>query len=263
MSNNSPLRVRRAVIPAAGRGTRMQSVSADQAKVLLPVAGQPLVVHALRDLAAAGVTEALVITSPDKPEIERRLGRSIEGIALTYGVQARPDGLADALSLAESFVAGEPFFCWLPDNVWIGSPSASAQLAAGLARVPASHGVGLHELSAADLPRFGSAGFVQTSAVPSARDLVRIDRVLAKGSPPPVRDGRVLKGFPVDLYRADLFDRIRRLRAAHAGREFDDTPLLDELAREGRLHGVVLRDGELFDCGIPDGYHAAVRRLGA
>jgi UTP--glucose-1-phosphate uridylyltransferase len=254
--------VRRAVLPAAGRGTRMAAVRGAQAKELLDLGGRPLIAHGLHDVAAAGVTQALVIVSRDKPELERTLGHDVGGVALRFAVQPRPDGLADALALAESFTDGEPFLCWLPDNVWSGAVAASVQVASALARVPTSHLVALMELPAADLSRYGSAGFVETTPVAGTRDLHRIDRVLPKGTRPAPRAATILKGFPFFLYQHDLFDRIRRERAGHAGRELDDTPILMKLAEEGRLHGVVLRGGSLFDCGIPEGYCGAVAALG-
>jgi UTP-glucose-1-phosphate uridylyltransferase len=250
------------VLPAAGRGTRMQAVRGAQAKELLAVGGRPLIVHGLRDVAAAGVTEALVVVSPDKPELERTLGPALDGVSLTFATQPRPDGLADAIALAEPFTAGAPFFCWLPDNLWSGARAASVQVAAALARLPASHLVALVELPATDLAKYGSAGFVETTPVAGATDLVRIDRVLPKGTRPAPRAATVLKGFPFFLYQPDLFERIRRERRRHAGRELDDTPILTALAEEGRLHGVVLRGGSLFDCGIPEGYRNAVAALG-
>lgn len=262
IASRSPPIVRCAVLPAAGRGTRMQEVRGGQAKELLDLGGRPLVRHGLRDVASAGITRALVVVSPDKPELARALGRSAEGVELEFVTQTRPDGLADALALAEPFTAGEPFVCWLPDNVWSGSIAASTQVAGALARVPGSHLVALLELPAADLARYGRAGFVETTPVAGVRDLHRIDRVLPKGTRPAPGATTILKGFPLLLYQPDLFDRIRRERPNHPGRELDDTPILAALAAEGRLHGVVLRGGSLFDCGIPEGYRGAVAALG-
>src|SRR5262245_1316768 len=240
----------------------MQELRGARAKELLEVGGRPLLRHGLRDVAQAGVTKALVVVSPDKPELARALGREAEGVELEYVTQPRPDGLADALSLAESFTAGEPFLCWLPDNLWSGTLAASVQASAALAHVPGSHVVALLELPVADLSRYGRAGYVESSPVAGARDLFRIDRVLPKGTPPPSGAMTVRKGFPLFLYQSDLFRRIREQRARPDGRELDDTPILAALASEGRLHGVVLRGGSLFDCGIPEGYRNAVATLG-
>jgi UTP-glucose-1-phosphate uridylyltransferase len=245
----------------------MRAVAGARAKELLPVGGRPLLAHGLHDLAAAGVTDALIVVGPDKPELARELGSRVSSVALHYVEQREPLGVADAIALAEPFAAGEPLFCWLPDNLWsprAGARSASAQLAAARTLHPDATLVGLIEVPRESLARFGSAGFVE--ATPLGPDRVRIERVLPKGSRPEAGGATVLKGFPLDLYSPDVFDRIRReraaLRASPTASELDDTPILAELAREGRLVGVVLRDGRLFDCGIPDGYRGAVEALG-
>lgn len=228
------------------------------------MAGRTLLDHALADLAAAGVEEALVVTSPAKPELAATLGTRRHGIALEYALQPDPRGLADALSLAEEFAGGEPFLCWLPDNLWSGAIAASAQLASAAALRPADHLVALLEIAGAELPRYGAAGFVDSLPEPGDGRLVRIMRVHDKGSRPPPGDPAVavLKGFPLDLWQPDLFGRIRAERGRHRGGELDDTPILQELAREGRLFGVALRGGRLFDCGIPAGLAAARAALG-
>lgn len=258
-------RVRRGVIPAAGRGTRMRVVAGEGAKELLSVGGRPLICHGIADLAASGVTEALIVTSPDKPELVTALGPSHAGVALHYAVQPQPRGLADALALAEPFTEGHPFVCWLPDNLWSGARPASAQLIAALPSVPDAHLVGLLEIAAGDVARHGAAGFVDVEPASRSPDLFRIVRVLDKGARPALSGepgATRLKGFPLDLWQPDLFDRIRALRLRHAGGELDDTPILQELAREGRLFGVALRGGRLFDCGIPEGLAAARAELG-
>src|SRR5262245_16086119 len=104
----------------------MRAMAQGRAKELLSVAGRPLIVHALRDLAASGLREVLVVTSRDKPELQEALGAASEGVALQYAVQEQPLGMADALSYAEAFAAGEPLVCWLPDNLWSGARPAIA-----------------------------------------------------------------------------------------------------------------------------------------
>ncbi len=257
--------VQRAVIPAAGRGSRMVVVAEGRPKELLAIGGRSLLEHALADLAASGIDEALLIVSPHKPEIAATLGNECAGVRLRYAVQPEPRGLADALALAEPFVNGEPFVCWLPDNLWLGPPAASAQLIAALALAPGSHLVALieHPASHAGSVQLGAAGFVDSSPLSSDGAVVRIDQVYGKGSRPPAVGATFLKGFPLDLWQPDLFDRIRRQRLEPRAGELDDTPILQQLAREGRLHGVVLRDGRHFDCGVPAGYFAAVAAAAA
>ncbi len=251
----------------------MRAFARDQAKELLSVGGRTLLARALADLAASGITEALVVTSPSKPQIAAALGARHAGVELQYAVQEEPRGLADALALAEPFARGEPLLCWLPDNLWSGERPASAQLIAALAGRghDEAHVVALLEVNGRELDRFGAAGFVEVAALPGTSDVVRIDRVLDKGTRPACPpDAALFKGFPLDLWQPDLFDRIRAQRAQKASGasqgpgsgELDDTPLLQALAREGRLLGAILRGGRLFDCGIPAGLEAARAALG-
>jgi len=249
----------------------MRAIAQGRAKELLSLGGLPIIAHGLRDLARSGIESALIVTSPEKPELAATLGDRCEEMTLHYVEQRAPSGMADALSLAESFARGEPLVCWLPDNVWVGEP-ATAQLLAALPRAPRSSFVGLRELAAAELGSVGAAGFVDVAGEPLAPDVLRIERVHDKGGAPP-RSGAAsrgasggscprLKGFPVDLWQPDLFDRIRALRASGGPGELDDTPILQALAREGLLAGVVLRRGRLFDCGVPEGLAAARAALG-
>lgn len=259
----------RAVLPAAGRGTRMAALAAGRAKELLPVAGRPLLAHALADLEQSGITSSLLIVSPQKREIAATFGARFGTMTLEYAVQNEPLGLADALALAEPFVAGAPFVCWLPDNLWIGRRPATAQLIEGMRHAAlatpatACHGVALIErsLDGFDATSVGAAGFVVTAPAPADAPNLEITRVFAKGERPALSGTTFLKGFPLDLWQPDLFDRVRHLRATTTTGELDDTPLLQQLAREGALRGVVLREGTLHDCGVPRGYRAACSAL--
>jgi UTP-glucose-1-phosphate uridylyltransferase len=238
-----------------------------RAKELLPVGGRPLLAHALEDLAESGITNAMIVVSPSKPEIRATFGDRFGAMALHYVTQPVPRGLADALALAEPFAAGEPFVGWLPDNLFQvagGGRPATAQLIDGWCSA------GDHRSFAAALIErptdtfdpvlVGSAGFVTTTPgrFPGVH---RIDRVHSKGERPPLPTPTFLKGFPLALWLPELFDLIRDERARPSAGELDDTPILQHLARAGALLGVVLRNGTLHDCGVPRGYSAACAAL--
>ena len=107
----------KAVILAAGRGTRMQGLCDDLPKPLLPIANRPVLAHTLGQLEAAGVTEALLIIGHMAHIITSALGSRCGGVALRYAVQSDPKGTGQAAALAESFAAGEPFFLMFGDIV--------------------------------------------------------------------------------------------------------------------------------------------------
>jgi dTDP-glucose pyrophosphorylase len=99
-----------AVILAAGRGTRMGALTANQPKPLLIVRRRPLIEHILCGFARAGVERAIVVTGYHGEHIETALGTGAAlGLSLTYCQQHRAEGTAKALALAQPFIGAEPF----------------------------------------------------------------------------------------------------------------------------------------------------------
>ena len=102
--------MRTVVILAAGRGTRMGTLTADRPKPLLAVRGRPLIDHILRGFAAAGLERAVIVVGYRAAQIEAALGDgSAVGLTLRYCRQERPEGTARALLLAEALVDDETF----------------------------------------------------------------------------------------------------------------------------------------------------------
>lgn len=108
------------VVLCGGRGTRLMPLTKATNKQLLPVGGEPLCYHPVRQLVAAGISQILILTGPEHAgQIVNALGDGHElGADLTYRVQLEPKGIAHAIGLAESFVAGRRFVVLLGDNVF-------------------------------------------------------------------------------------------------------------------------------------------------
>jgi UTP--glucose-1-phosphate uridylyltransferase len=125
-SDRTPLIVK-AVVPAAGRGTRLLPATRSQPKEMLPVGRKPTIQHVVEELAAADLREVLLISGQDKRAIEDHLDRDLglDGEAVEpwmklqffHARQSTPKGLADAIGLAEPFVSGEPFVVALGDSI--------------------------------------------------------------------------------------------------------------------------------------------------
>lgn len=94
------------VVPAAGEGTRMETLTADRPKPLVEVAGKPLLQHVLSAFPPDLVSTFVVVTGEDGGPIEERFGASFEGTPIEYVTQATPSGLGDAVSRAKPAVAG-------------------------------------------------------------------------------------------------------------------------------------------------------------
>ena len=185
--------IRKAVIPAAGLGTRFLPVTRSVPKELLPILDRPMLQYVVAEAAEAGITEVIVVTAPGKegiagyfrpqPELEERLAgnpalleRARSGASLanvTYVIQERPLGLGHAVLTAREAVGAEPFAVILPDDIIDHTPGALSQMLAMTAAIGGGGGSAGDDAGGGDFPGDGDGGAADAGGI----GVVAVERV--------------------------------------------------------------------------------------
>jgi glucose-1-phosphate thymidylyltransferase len=215
------------IILAGGSGTRLYPATIAVSKQLMPVYDKPMVYYPLSTLMVAGITDILIITTPEDAGAFRRLlgDGSQWGLSISYAAQPRPEGLAQALVIGEKFMDGSPAALILGDNIFWG------------------HGLTECLKRAADRPDIATI-FAYTVNDPQRYGIIELDKsgnaVSIEEKPPAPKSKLAVTGLY--FYDAEASALARTLKPSPRG-ELEITDLNRLYLERGRLQAVDLGRG--------------------
>jgi UTP--glucose-1-phosphate uridylyltransferase len=271
MIHRAPKTIRKAVIPAAGLGTRMLPITKGLPKEMMPIGNKPIIQYAVEEAAASGIEEVVLITRTGKsvlesyfapaPELERHLeqqGRHAELQALrrlssmvhiSTVQQPSPRGLGDALRCARSAVGNEAFAVILPDAVIDAQTPALAQLMAAYHHYPDCM-VATQPVPPSDVSRFGMLAVTSVEDDSFPGTLFRVSTLVEKP-----RSGEAPSAYGVFgryLLRPEIFDFLDSA-APDARGEVQLTNALAAYCGSAPLYALCF-EGAHYDAGESTGY---------
>ena len=224
----------KAIILAAGQGTRLRPVTLTMPKPLVPVANKSLIEYAIDVLKAAGLNHIGIVVNNLESAIPNQLGNGDKlGVKLEYIVQAEQLGLAHAANLCRDFVGDDPFCMFLGDNIF---QDKMEDFLRNFAESDAEAAVALGEVS--DPSRFGIA----------AIDNGRILRVVEKPKQDPPSN---LAIAGVYLFRKSIFEAIANIKPSWRN-ELEITDAIQWLITNGQAVRPYKLNGWWIDAGKPD-----------
>jgi UTP--glucose-1-phosphate uridylyltransferase len=266
-------KVRAAVFPVAGRGTRFLPATKASPKEMLPIVDKPLIQYAVEEAIEAGATKLVFVTGSSKraiedhfdadAELERALVESGKdkllesirsivpaGVCCIYIRQGKPLGLGHAVLCARPAIGDEPFFVHLADDLIAGTPGCLAQMADEYKR----HGGSVIAVETVPRESTSSYGIVAVDA----SDNNRITQIVEKPSPEDAPSDSAVVGRY--LLRPEIFDKLETIGKG-AGGEIQLTDGIAKLLDETAVHAYSF-DGVRYDCGSKLGYLQATVAYG-
>ena len=233
--------IEKAVVLAAGKGTRMGTLTAEIPKPMLPLNGMPILEHVLGRLAAAGVNHVLLVVGHYQKRIREHFAGS--ALKLVFREQSVLNGTGTAALLAREFCGGDPFVLTFGDILC--SPADYLGL---MGRLDDEAVCVMGVKYAAD-PYQGAAVYVEND---------RVVRVVEK--PPAGTSATNWNSAGVYVFRQDIFEELERLPVSPRG-EYELTTAIAQLIEAGRTVRIYSIEGEWLDVGRPADLSRAEKML--
>ncbi len=260
------MRIRKAVIPAAGLGVRFLPATKALPKEMIPIVDTPTIQYIIQEAVDSGIEDILIITGRDKKPIEDHFDKSValeehlkekgktgelemlhrisDMAQIFYVRQQEPRGLGHAVYCARRFVGDEPFAVLLGDDIVRSEVPCLKQLMDLYDEVQATV-IGVQEVPPADVSKYGIL-----DAEPVRENVYRVRDLVEKPAPEEAPSRLAIMGRYI--IEPAVFDILARTKPG-AGGEIQLTDALRELAGPGEMYGLVFQ-GRRYDVGDKLGY---------
>ncbi len=260
------MKIRKAVIPSAGFGTRFLPATKAQPKEMLNVVDKPLIQYSVEEAVGSGIQHIAVIVSRGKdaildhfdrsPELEQYLAeknkldylheiQAISDLADFHYIRQRQMlGLGHAILLAEEFVAGEPFAVLLPDDIFDCPIPCTQQLITAAEQ---------HQASVVVLGRVDEEGTKKYGIIKPyqvSERVFRVDDMIEKPGPEKAFSDLAIIGRYV--FTPEIFEAIRNTPPDYRG-EIQITDAIKKLRQDQPVYGYLF-EGDRYDCGDKVGF---------
>lgn len=267
-------KIKKAVIPAAGLGTRFLPATKAQAKEMLPIVDKPAIQYIVEEAVASGIESIIIVTGRNKKSIEDHFDRSVEleqilenngkmdllrkvqlisnMATIHYIRQHEPLGLGHAILCAKQFIGEEPFAVLLGDDILVSEPPALKQLINVYEKLNRQV-IGIKPVVQTDVDKYG---IIQTSG-----NQGKLHEVIGLVEKPTVQDApsnmAVMGRY---ILKPSIFPVLEKLETGASG-EYQLTDALNKMSKMEELYALELA-GDRYDIGDKFGYLKAILEVG-
>lgn len=260
-------KIKKAIIPAAGFGTRFLPQTKAMPKEMLPVVDKPVIQYVVEEVVGAGIEEIVIVTGWNKraiedhfdhnAELEKLLDvagkhvqlKQVQDIAelanFAYIRQKGPLGNATPILNAQCFVGDEPFLVMWGDDFITATPSRSQQLIDAFKKYPGQMLSAIRTKRDEDTKRYA---YVRGEEVEPG--IVRVEEIIEKPGPERaknLKDLAIVSGY---LYTPEMFGAIEEIGEPEPGHELVYVDALNILLAKGKpVYAVEIKNGKYYDCG--------------
>lgn len=267
-------KVKKAIIPAAGLGTRFLPATKTVPKEMLPIVDKPTILYVVEEAVRAGIEDIILISGRGKSAIEDFFDNSYEvedilsragktdllerihrakGLANIISIRQKEAlGLGHAVSCGRPIVGDEPFAVLLADEIMVGTPTVTEELANQFNQTGIST-IALMEVSKPEVVKYGIV-----KADPITPKLFNISNVVEK---PSEKDAPSTLAIPGRyIFESSIFEELKNLKPGKNG-EIQLTDAMTKLAAKNRMHGMTF-SARRYDAGDKLGFLTANIELG-